>query len=111
MRLAEAKGSGRDAEPLCVPLSSSSSRGETSCHSCESSGVLGPFSRADHSMASWGPLQGSLGHGLSHPLHTCQSSVALRGLYGHHWPAGGTDFVAKVGSRHEEGPLKRSSFF
>ena len=27
------------------------------------------------------------------------------------WSAGGTDFVAKVGSLHEEGPLKRPSFF
>lgn len=62
-------------------------------------------------MASQGPLQGSLGHGLSHPLHTCQSSAASRGPYGHRWLAGGTDFVAKVGSLHEEGPLKRPFFF
>lgn len=97
--------------PLCVPLSSSSSRGETSCHSSEGSGVLGPFSRAEHRHGQLGPLQGSLGHGLSHPLHTRQSSVVLRGLCGHRWSAGGTDFVAMVGSLHEEGPLKRPLLF
>lgn len=71
----------------------SSSRGETSCHSSEGSGVLGPLSpEPSTGMASWGPYRGCLGMASATLLHTRQSSVVLCGaLWAPLVSWGGTD--------------------